>query len=221
MLKENIPKENILKKYMFGKATVYLISLQELSEADFEEMYALCSKERREKIDKITSVIKKRQSICAGYLLYFLKKKFKIEEEPVISPGGKPVFPGNQDVFFNLSHSGGYVVLAVGNAPLGVDIECARQANCKLAKRFFTKEEYAYLLEQEKERQDDAFCYIWIGKEAVVKAEGSGLLQALDSFLVLEDSVEISGKKYELWRRRICIEGRNAWVAVAQLMKEH
>ena len=214
-VKENIIKENIVKEYMLGNATVYLIFLQELSEADFQEMYALCSRERREKINKITSVTKQRQSISAGYLIYILKKKFGIEEEVVVLPEGKPVFRGNGDVNFNISHSGGYVVLAFGNAPLGVDIECVKQANLKLAKRFFTKEEYTYLLEQKEDEQKDAFCRIWTGKEAVVKAEGSGLLQPLDSFSVLGNEVELLGKKYELCQRRLPIEGQGVWVSVA------
>lgn len=218
---EKILGEHVIKEYMLENATVYLISLQELSEADFQEMYALCSRERREKIDKITSVTKQRQSISAGYLIYILKKKFGIEEEIVVLPEGKPVFRKNRDVYFNISHSGGYVVLAFGNVSLGVDIECVREANLKLAKRFFAKEEYEYLLAQKEEEQKDAFCRIWTGKEAIVKAEGSGLLQPLDSFSVLENSVELSEKKYELCQKRLFIEEQNVWISVAQLVKEN
>lgn len=218
-----MPGEHIIKEdmHMLENATVYLISLQELSEGDFQEMYALCSRERREKVDKITSVMKQKQSICAGYLIYFLKKKFGIEEEIVVLPEGKPVFRENRDVYFNISHSGGYVVLAFGNAPLGVDIECVRETNLKLAERFFAKEEYEYLLAQKEDDRKDAFCRIWTGKEAVVKAEGSGLSRSLDSFSVLENSVELSEKKYELCQRRLPIEGQSVWVSVARLVREN
>ena len=38
-------------------------------------------------------------------------------------PYGKPYLPDVTDFHFNLSHSGQYVVLAIGHLPLGVDVE--------------------------------------------------------------------------------------------------
>lgn len=207
--------ERLIKEYRLGEATVCLLSLRELSERNVEEMYALCGGERREKADKITSVSKKRQSVGAGYLLYLLQKKLQIYETPVILSGGKPVFVENKDVHFNLSHSGDYVALAYGDAPLGVDIERVARADLKIAKRFFAKEEYEHLAEREEEEQADLFARIWTAKEAVVKASGKGLSIPLERFSVLGETVDCLGDRYRLSQKKICEQGETLWLSVA------
>lgn len=211
--------ETIAKEYRLGNATVFLLFLRELSEEDVGEMYALCGRERREKTDKITSVTKKRQSIGAGYLIYLLQKKLQIDETPVILSDGKPVFLERQDVHFNLSHSGDYVALAFGDAPLGVDIERVRRANLTLAKRFFAGEEYADLTGRPEEERADLFCRMWTGKEAVAKASGKGLAIPLDSFSVLGKTVECQGNRYGLDWQKIGEEGEELWLCVAQAIR--
>lgn len=97
-------------------------------------------------------------------------------------PGGKPTLPG---FHFNLSHSGPWVAVAVGDAPLGVDVECLREGRDTeaIARRWFTPREQAYV-GQDPER----FARIWTAKESRLKRAGTGLRKALNSFCVLEDS---------------------------------
>lgn len=209
----------MIEELTVGSIMVWLVYLSGLSEADFEEMYQLCGVERREKIDRIKPEVKRKQSICAGYLVYLLRQRFAVPEEPFLSDGGKPVFPGNSGICFNISHSGSYVVLAFGDRELGVDVECVGQANLKVAKRFFTGREYDHLMELGEAEQRDAFYRIWTGKEAVVKAAGCGLSLSPRSFSVLKDRVELSGNVYELGRQRIETGEEVLWISVAQLME--
>jgi 4'-phosphopantetheinyl transferase len=85
---------------------------------------------------------------------------------------------------FNISHSADRVVLAVSNQPVGVDIEGPRDVRDarQLASRFFAPEEQAVIAAATDVQA--AFFAIWTGKEAVIKAIGRGLSQALDSFVV-------------------------------------
>lgn len=212
---ENSIRESV-KEYTLRDSTVWLLHLREMSRAELEYMCACCSMERQKKAELLKSEAKRRQSVGAGYLLFLLKKHFSIEEEPVICDGGKPVFPGNSEVYFNLSHSGDYAALAFGNRPLGVDIECVKRANLKVAKRFFQREEYEVVSEREETEQADAFFRIWTGKEAVVKAAGGGLSVPLDSFSVLEERLECSGNVYELCQRKLTEHGQTLWISVAQ-----
>lgn len=99
---------------------------------------------------------------------------------------------------------------------MGADIEYVKEANIKIAKRFFTDEEYIRISEQEEKAQGDMFCRIWTGKEAVVKAAGGGLILPLNGFSVLEKNVDLLGKRYELYRRKFEIKGRSLWVSAAQ-----
>lgn len=215
---EKMKPESIIREFIINNMTIWLLFLEELSEEEVWEMYLCCSGERREKIDRIKPERKRRQSIGAGYLLYLLKKKFDIEEEPFLLPGGKPVFRDKAEVHFSISHAGGAAVLAFGDRPSGVDIEYVKRADMKVAKRFFRQEEYEYILGQEEAGRADAFCRIWTGKEAVVKASGKGLSMPLDSFSVLGDTTECSGYVYELCRQKITEGGQSLWICAAQVI---
>lgn len=210
--------ESIVREFAINNITAWLLLLEQLSEENLREMYDCCGGERREKLGGIKAELKRRQSVGAGYLLYLLKRKFGIAEDPFILPGGKPVFRENAEIHFNISHAGGTVVLGFGDRPLGVDIEYVKGANLKMAKRFFRPEEYEYLLTQEEAAQADAFCRLWTGKEAVVKAAGTGLTMPLDSFCVLGERAECSGKIYELCRRKVTEGGKTMWISAAQFI---
>lgn len=222
---------DLFREYTLENAAVWLLNLRELSEEDFDKMYALCSNGRKEKADRIKAPRKRKQSIGAGYLLDRLKKRFSIEEEPVVLSGGKPVFRGNKELCFNISHSGDYAALAFGKEALGMDLEQVKRADLKVAKRFFQKEEYEYLADRKEEERADAFCRIWTGKEAVLKAAGTGLCVPLAGFSVLgktpDDPVKEgciirnmichAEKRYELYQWKFVEEGRILWISTAVL----
>ncbi len=88
---------------------------------------------------------------------------------------GKPYLPDYLDFHFSLSHSGGWVVCAVGEYPLGVDLEQLREIRRGVPERFFSKEECALLAAL----PPDSFFDFWTLKEAAVKASGEGLARGL------------------------------------------
>lgn len=212
-------RDDLIREYRIEDITLWLLFSEKLSGEELSEMYVLCSRERQEKADKLKIDVKRRESIGVGYLLSLLKKRFSIEEEPVILAGGKPVFQ-NGAVQFSISHSSGAVLLAFGTKPLGADIEYVKDAKIKIAERFFTKEECGWITGQEKGKQNDAFCRVWTGKEAVVKAAGGGLSIPLDQFSVLEEKVDLLGKRYELRQRKLENKDKELWISVAQLMAD-
>ncbi|MEG2200143.1 MAG: 4'-phosphopantetheinyl transferase superfamily protein [Anaerovorax sp.] len=94
---------------------------------------------------------------------------------------------------FSISHSGNWWACLIGFHEMGLDIEDLekgrmRMADSKvnqkrgeaIAKRFFTKEEYEYVLAQ----GTPAFYKIWTRKEAYTKYLGTGIGQGLDTFHV-------------------------------------
>lgn len=89
---------------------------------------------------------------------------------------------GNFD--FNLSHSGDYLVLAVSDKPVGIDIEHIRKDRISVAKRFFCREEYEELLFLTGEERDRRFLEYWTMKEAYVKRIGTGSSTPFNSFLI-------------------------------------
>ena len=94
---------------------------------------------------------------------------------------GKPYFK-NYPYYFNLSHSGDYVVCAFSDREVGADIQIHRAANMeKLAGRYFSPAE-ADALGQAEDRE--AFFFrLWARKEAYGKLTGRGLADALEKDL--------------------------------------
>ena len=65
---------------------------------------------------------------------------------------------------------------------MGADIEKVRNVNLRIAKRFFSKSECAALDAQEDSLKKRDLFRIWTLKESFVKAVGTGMHTALNSF---------------------------------------
>ncbi|MCL0100696.1 hypothetical protein M1N80_02650 [Peptococcaceae bacterium] len=52
---------------------------------------------------------------------------------------GKPFLKNTNDLYFNVSHSGEWVVCAIHHHPIGIDIEQVKKIEIDIAKRFFKK----------------------------------------------------------------------------------
>lgn len=99
---------------------------------------------------------------------------------------GKPMLmnPLLQPIHFNLSDSADYIVLGFSAEPIGVDIET--YANhfdiADIVQSHFAEEEQAQM--QAAENPQSFFYKIWARKEAVLKANGIGLIDNLPSLVV-------------------------------------
>ena len=108
---------------------------------------------------------------------------------------GKPVLDPSlgSDVTFNVSHSHGVALFAVGRGRrLGIDVEHIRANRdlAKIAQRFFSPNEAAGLDALPAALQRRAFYACWTRKEAFLKATGTGISHPLDSFEVSVDPDE-------------------------------
>jgi 4'-phosphopantetheinyl transferase len=100
---------------------------------------------------------------------------------------GKPELQDNQGIFFNMSHTQGYTVLAVAGFPgIGIDIEKIVSIDVKagLAKNFFSASEFYDIEQVPPGKWEPTFYDYWTRKESVVKASGKGLSADLQSFSV-------------------------------------
>jgi len=97
---------------------------------------------------------------------------------------GKPFIVGVENVFFNISHSGDYVVCSVSDREIGIDIEKRAKARMEVAGRFFHEEEMALLKRLEGDKRDQLFFNYWSVKESFLKYIGTGLTRPLNSFVV-------------------------------------
>ena len=107
---------------------------------------------------------------------------------------GKPLLTNPTGLFYNISHSGDWVICAVDDSPIGVDVEAMEPIDMDIAKRFFSNDEYRFLMEISEEKRLTYFYKIWTLKESYIKAEGMGMSLALDSFSILPYENEIQFK---------------------------
>jgi 4'-phosphopantetheinyl transferase len=106
----------------------------------------------------------------------------------VYGPQGKPALADSAcPLRFNVSNSGNLAAYAfTTGCEIGVDIEMHRALHDfeNIARRFFSPEETAELLELPEAEKTTAFFHCWSRKEAYIKAMGGGLSIPLDSFRV-------------------------------------
>ncbi len=98
---------------------------------------------------------------------------------------GKPALRDGAPCSFNLSHSDDEaVVLIAASGEIGVDVEVLKPVPdaMELAQRNFSTQEIAELAGSAAPSRDAAFLTGWTRKEACLKAIGSGLSIAPDSF---------------------------------------
>lgn len=128
-----------------------------------------------------------RRLLGEALVRFALKKCWNLTSEDYrIDRGekGKPFIVGVENVFFNISHSGDYVVCAVSDREIGIDIEKRAKTRMEVAGRFFHGEEVAQLKMLEEDKQDQLFFNYWSVKESFLKYIGTGLARPLNSFIV-------------------------------------
>lgn len=88
-------------------------------------------------------------------------------------PRGKPEFPGLEGREFNLSHSGGIVLCALDERPVGVDVQALREGRPALVRRVFSEREREWM--EGRPDKKAAFTALWALKECRAKESGEGL----------------------------------------------
>jgi len=160
----------------------------DLSSADgqaYQRLYQRASAERKRRADRYRRREDKLRCVAAEALLRIAlgRDDFRIGKNAY----GKPYLPDFQEVHFNISHSGRYVIVACGDAEVGVDVQ-QHHGDMDLpaiAARCFTPDERQYVGENDP-GQLQRFYEIWTGKESYLKYTGEGLRRNMQSFSVLQ-----------------------------------
>ena len=100
---------------------------------------------------------------------------------------GKPYISNIDNFHFSLSNSADLIVFVHDINEIGIDAEKITVHDIEVAKNFFTKEEYEYILSSPQE--NNAFYEVWTKKEAYLKMLGIGLSKPLNSFSVFSNEI--------------------------------
>ncbi len=111
---------------------------------------------------------------------------------------GKPHIE-NCAYHFNISHSGDYFLLAVGDTPVGVDIEKITRIRPKTMEKYFNQSEQDEVAKQ----GTDVFFELWCQKESYVKYTGEGI-KALSRDMIYPDKIAFFTKKHEDYQISVC-----------------
>lgn len=106
---------------------------------------------------------------------------------------GKPEWPSGERLFFNISHSGAWVICGIASVPIGVDVEKIREVSFDLCDQFMTLQEKRHFHALPKAEKLPQFFRYWTVKESYMKAVGKGFsLSPLTFFLEFFDDKTIS-----------------------------
>lgn len=92
---------------------------------------------------------------------------------------GKPYIKDYSQIHYNISHSGEWVVVAIGKSPIGIDVENRREDWDLIGERVFSESEKYWSQNSYKRK-----AILWTIKEAYVKYLGIGLSKSLNSFSI-------------------------------------
>lgn len=92
----------------------------------------------------------------------------------------KPSLICQKDLYFNISHSDDFVVVAVSDKEIGCDIQEIRAYNPKVAVRHYCENETRLI--ENSDDKDGAFIRLWALKESILKFTGKGISGGLSSY---------------------------------------
>lgn len=154
-----------------------------------------------DKMNRIKRFYKKEdmfRALVADILTrWIISKKFKINLKDIIfefESHGKPFIKNIQNIHFNNSHSGDWIVCAVHELPIGIDIEKINPIDFAIAKRFFSETENIELFKKEGQAKLEYFFDLWTLKESYIKATGKGLSTPLNAFSIFKHNNSIKIK---------------------------
>mgnify|MGYP002521683211 FL=1 len=153
---------------------------------------------RRREADAFRFPVDKMQSAKAYLLLCrALRERYGIAGQPRFGYGenGKPYLRDHPRIHFNLSHCRKGVICAMGDSPVGCDIEAIPGClDPDLMEACFSAGEREWILLADDPRV--AFARLWTRKEALLKLHGIGLVDSLPTLLTSPLAEEVS---FQTW----------------------
>jgi 4'-phosphopantetheinyl transferase len=166
---------------------IYGIKLRDKIKKEFFDNYIIyVSKEKRERIRRFKKLDDAVRSLMGDIIVRIaICQEIGLKNEDLIfykNKYGKPCLKNNCNVQFNISHSGDWIIAAIHDLPIGVDIQKIQPVNMDIAKRFFTPDEYKEIMRKDNEERLSYFYELWVLKESYIKAVGKGMNIPLNSF---------------------------------------
>ena len=146
-----------------------------------KRLLELVGTQRGEKVLRYRMPDDRKRSLGAGIIIKKILNENGLSESDLkYSENGKPVA---DNLFFNVSHAGDYVVGVSSDCEVGCDIEKIVSAPLEIAEHYFNGTEREYI--KAADDKNRAFFTLWTLKESYMKMTGKGMSLSLDSFEIL------------------------------------
>lgn len=174
-----------------NKIEIYLLKTEKVKEYD----NSYFSAHFPNRLNKSFALKNKEDALRSLGVAVLLKEVLNLTEKDIlIDENGKP-FTNNKNVKFSISHSGEYVVLAVSDAEVGLDIERIDEGRKNPLKKALTDREFKWV-----NGEIEKFVTVWTLKEALSKTIGVGLKLGFANTDILpmteEKPIRIGNKNY-------------------------
>ena len=169
--------------------TLYITTIEKVKDNNiFEHILSNASNYSKEKYLSYKSEQARFECIAATYLIDEYLKTQKLNEKDMeygVTEKGKPYFKNNKDIYFSISHSKNLVGVAFSDKEVGFDIQVVKRVTDNLFKRVLSEEELAAVGAKlceptvgasSKSPIESIFFYNWVKKEAILKRDGTGLV---------------------------------------------
>ena len=208
---------------------IYVTKILDISDEVIGKLCLSIDSEKRGKVEKLVNKKDKIRTLIGEILIRTeIVKEIGIRNEYIKfgkNQYGKPYVKGHPNFNFNISHSGDFVLCAIDDKPIGIDVEEVKAFEYQdIAKSFFTTSEFNYIIKKDSESHLSKFYKIWTLKESYVKCCGQGLSIPLKSFSVHIDKYEnvkvITNNEYKENTLKIFDIDEGYKIAVCSLNKE-
>jgi 4'-phosphopantetheinyl transferase len=156
--------------------------------ASLEKLLPFLPVEKQRRIERFVHQVDAIRSLLGEWIIRFVlcsRYELSLPAIQVACDGyGKPFLEDQPELFFNISHSGEWVVCALSKQPVGIDVEKIAPINMGIARHYFSRSEYSQLMELPVVDRLEYFYTLWTLKESYLKAVGKGLALGLDSITI-------------------------------------
>lgn len=167
-----------------------LLQMESIPQGEIDKTLSCMDPLRQEQVQRITHSDVWHATVCGEWLCkQMLSEQSGQRFEDIHlwrDENGKPQVK-DLPLYFNISHSAGWVACAVSDSPIGIDLEVIQNRDLSVARRICSQEELDYIFAENKESLR-RFLQVWTAKEAYVKLTGIGIkaMKEADFFALRE-----------------------------------
>lgn len=195
----------------------YKYDIRDLTDEEYNKYFSFMSPEKQQRVNKFRFVDDKKRTVAGEMLARkAIAEWCSVDETAIVFYKNEHDKPYLKDLscHFNISHSGDFVVCAISENEIGIDIEKIRPIDLKIAKKICTETELKYLFNGTPNENDfnpatedellSRFFKLWTAKEAYGKCKGVGV-DFIDTLTLEYFSIELSpGYILTIYEEFIC-----------------